>query len=301
MSWIAHWGQFIQERFSPGVHLLLIMPLFAANALVAMRTLGTPWHPLQAVVGIVVTCLIFFRLRVFDEIKDFATDQTIHPDRPLARGLISVPEARQMALLLLLAEGLLVLWALPGALSNWLLVAGFSGLMFKEFFIGPWLRPKMELYAVTHTASAMLIGLFISTATSQLSLTTLPPVVWWFAVANWGAFNVYEFARKTYGTDEEQPHIESYSKRLTPWGAVVLTGINVLLALLGWWMAVGATATLSNPIPFIVGALGLLGLALVVSLQYSLTPQRRQAVIYRNVMQGFIVLFYGAVSVCQQW
>ena len=47
-----------------------------------------------------------------------------------------------------------------------------------------------------------------------------------FALVNWSVFNVFEFARKTYGRDESDGRAETYSERLGPLGAVLLS--------LGW-------------------------------------------------------------------
>jgi hypothetical protein len=51
----------------------------------------------------------------------------------------------------------------------------------------------------------------------------------------------------------------------------------------------------------LASTMGLFLLALGMSLQYGILPQRRHAIIYRQVLQGFIVLFYGVVSLCLQW
>ena len=48
--------------------------------------------------------LMFLHLRIFDEIKDFKLDRIIHPNRPLARGLINVLEAKKITLLLIITQ-----------------------------------------------------------------------------------------------------------------------------------------------------------------------------------------------------
>ena len=89
LSFGHRWWLFIRERFPLGPQLLLIGAFFLGNAGFALILPGEePWRQLAAA-GLVVL-LIFLRLRVFDEIKDFPSDRQLHPDRPLSRGMISL-------------------------------------------------------------------------------------------------------------------------------------------------------------------------------------------------------------------
>jgi 4-hydroxybenzoate polyprenyltransferase len=185
----------------------------------------------RLLLALVLLVSFFFRLRVFDEVKDLETDRLLNPRRPLARGLISVPEAKAVALWLLVPEGTLAfsLDALAGAV--WAISAAYSLLMYREFFAGPWLRPRMELYAVVHTFVA---GLMSATVYSSVA----PQLGWrapWrlacFALASWAVFNVYEFARKTFAVAEERSGVESYSSRRGFWGAAALIVSQAALAI----------------------------------------------------------------------
>lgn len=171
-----NWAIFIKDRFPPLQYIPMIAAFFLANC-----ANYNAW-------SLLVTTLVFFHLRVFDEIKDYQTDVIHNPTRPLASGLISCKEAWYVALACIGLE--LALSAMISAKA--LLIAcgmvGYSLLMYKEFFIGEWLRPKLATYALTHT----LIVCWISAFLGSPSL-----------LANWMVFNVFEFGRKTFGKAEQ--------------------------------------------------------------------------------------------------
>jgi 4-hydroxybenzoate polyprenyltransferase len=221
------------ERFPPLHHLPMIGAFLAANALAA-RGLGGPtpgWGVLAAVALALLS--FFFRMRIFDEIKDYATDLRVNPGRPLARGLISLREAKAVAFLLFGFEGaLMAVTGLPGFYA-WAAAAAYSLLMYREFFIGPWLRPKMEAYAISHTLVAFFLSLLVFFAFFGAPLRHVPISVLSFAVAGWMVFNVFEFARKTFGPGEEREGVDSYTSRLGPWGAGVTVSVMAWLAVAG--------------------------------------------------------------------
>jgi len=289
----ARWWTFVRERFEPLGHVLMAGAFFAGNAGAARLLLGSDLTVRPAVCASLGVLLTFLRLRIFDEIKDHLTDREAHPDRPLARGLISPTEGRGVAAALAVLEAALALCCGLPALVAWAGVLVYSLLMYREFFIADWLRPKMELYAVAHTLVAGWMGIFVATAVSGRHLWELPAGLWGFILVNWAAFNVFEFARKTWGSDEERPGVESYSRRLRPVGAAVLSMSQVVMAtggiLIVLWSedmfraAIWTAAALA--VPTAVG-----------SLVYSLRAGRSTARAFRGVMTLFILGSYLALA-----
>src|SRR5262249_49861480 len=104
-------------------------------------------------------------------------------------------------------------------------------LMYREFFVGRWLRPRLTLYAVTHTAVSILLGYSIAAQAAARPLTGLPWPLVLFGPVNWMLFNVFEFARKTYAPQEERAGVDTYSSLYGPWGAVLLTASQIAVAL----------------------------------------------------------------------
>jgi 4-hydroxybenzoate polyprenyltransferase len=267
----------------------MVGAFFAANALLAVR-LAQHTAPIDHLLcAFAVTLLVFFRLRIFDEIKDASRDRSEHPERPLARGLISLDEAKQATAVSASAELAFALHAGPPAAVAWLFVSGYSLLMYREFFIGSWLRPKMELYATSHTLVAGWIGLFVVIAATSRWPWDLPNAVWVLVGLNWAIFNLFEFARKSWGQDEERSGIPSYSNRWTPAGAAALALSQAFAAAIA--SAILLRASLHSAMA--VGASSVLAaIVLAASIVYVMKPFQQRARIYRSTMTFFILGIY---------
>jgi 4-hydroxybenzoate polyprenyltransferase len=267
----------------------MVGTFFAANALLAARLVHHTPAIDHLLAAFAATLLVFFRLRIFDDIKDASRDRSEHPERPLACGLISLDEAKQAAAVSASAELAFALLAGFPVVVAWLFVFGYSLLMYREFFIGPWLRPKMELYAASHTLVAGWLGLFAAIAATSRWPWDLPHSVWILVGLNWAVFNLFEFARKSWGQDEERPGVPSYSNRWTPAGAAVL-------ALSQAFAAAAAAAFLLRASLHSAVALGassvLAAIGLAASLAYVMKPFHQRARIYRSTMTFFILGLY---------
>lgn len=294
---LVRWAAFVQERFPLLVHLPLVLAFGGGNLVVALHggTVLLSAGRIAAILGL--TLLFFFRLRLFDELKDHDTDLTEHPERPLPRGLVSAAEAQRVAAGSLVLEGAIALLLGWPTAAAWVLAAIYSLLMYREFFCGRWLRPKMELYALTHTLVAGGMGWFIACSAIDAPPWKLGPAVMAFALVNWSVFNVFEFARKTYGRDESDGRAETYSERLGSLGAVLLS--------LGWaGLAVILTGYL---FPTLIATqwlwparLILLGPPLVGSFFYLRRPQKKAAWIFRALFSAFLFVFY-VVLIAAHW
>jgi hypothetical protein len=88
-----------------------------------------------------------------DEVKDVDKDRVVHPERPLARGLLSVGKARKAVLLGVggLAAWGAAFWGLsaPGALGM-VLTTLYSFAMYREFGLGPKLGRNLFVLALSH-------------------------------------------------------------------------------------------------------------------------------------------------------
>jgi 4-hydroxybenzoate polyprenyltransferase len=202
------WWVFIQERFEPVSHLLMIGSFAAAHAVATARGAGqsavtwVTWRSLFLVLPGVVA--FFFLLRLYDEIKDDEYDRHVNPDRPLARGVVSRRELK-FGISICIA----IVFASFGAagLPAWCGIAAavaYSWLMYCEFFIGDWLRPKLTTYAVSHTAVSVLLSMAMLSAMTGRYPWAFTPQHGHFAVNSWLLFNTFEFGRKTFLSSEER-------------------------------------------------------------------------------------------------
>ncbi|MBU1695042.1 MAG: manganese transporter permease [Verrucomicrobia bacterium] len=284
------WMIFIRERFPPAANVVMAIFFSLGNAAVAARLAGVPFPVLRWNVAAVVTVLFFFRLRCFDEIKDYAVDLALNPTRPLARGLLSLRQVRIMFGLVTAAEFLLVAPLGFPALATHAAAVAYSYLMYREFFIGRWLRPRLTTYAVTHTAVSILLGFSIAAQVIGPTQAMFPLRGLAFGLVNWMLFNVFEFGRKTFAPEEEKPGADSYSSLFGAWGAVALCMSQVGIALLVLGRLFGES----------VPQQGLASMLLATGVVYVLRPTRATARAYRAVTGVYLILFYMLLAV-QVW
>jgi 4-hydroxybenzoate polyprenyltransferase len=224
----------MDERF-PLAHL----PLFAVLYLLALlhgRATGSAGSPLALgladLAGFVAVYAFFLALRVADEHKDFASDCLAHPERVLQRGGVTLRQLRWLGLAAIavqLSASLLIDGGFGPVSARWLLVAGWSALMAREFFAPSWLRRRLVVYAATHMAVMPLAVLWM--AQMGAGRASLPASAGWLAMVAYCSGFAFEIARKTHAPEDERPLVDSYSKRLGVRGVVL--ALALLLAASG--------------------------------------------------------------------
>jgi hypothetical protein len=223
-------GAYLQERFAP-VNMGLFVVLFGTVrgvATLAGAPSASPHADGSALValGALATVSFFFRLRVFDEEKDFAQDALTHPQRVLQTGRVTLPQLRALAW----AGALLELgWSAgQGAttLLLWAVALGYSLLMRMEFGVGAWLRQRLVLYALSHMLIMPLVILWLFSAYAPALDTEYLPLLLLLSLL--GGFS-FELARKLHAPAAERVGVDSYSQALGYGPALSLT-VVVLLA-----------------------------------------------------------------------
>jgi 4-hydroxybenzoate polyprenyltransferase len=226
-------GAYLQERFAP-VNMGLFVVLFctvrgvASVACAAGRCTPYADGPGLAALGALATVSFFFRLRVFDEEKDFALDAINHPQRVLQTGRVTLPQLRALAWA---GAALEAGWsAAQGGttLALWALALAYSLLMRFEFGVGRWLRARLVLYAVSHMLIMPLVIWWIFSAYTRgmyFDVVYLP-LLWLLSLL--GGFS-FELARKLHAPAAERAGVDSYSQALGYGPALALT-VVVLLA-----------------------------------------------------------------------
>lgn len=227
---MGNWFVFIKERFKPLEYLPLIVLFVGANILFAGKYFTLGIEPLAlAKIGIMTLCF-FFRMRLFDEIKDYEIDLVINPHRPLARGLLTVDKVKKGILALIAFE--LALGFSFGMVPALVYVFAifYSLMMYEEFFIGDLIRPHLTTYAIAHTIVVAMLGFAIMSLASIETIFSFDRNVFYFLISHWFVFNLFEFARKTFDKDEERENVPSYSKIFTLKGACLLSLSQILFA-----------------------------------------------------------------------
>ena len=226
-------GAYLQERFAPvnmGLFVVLFFTVRGVASVACAEGRCTPHPDGLALVGLgaLATVSFFFRLRVFDEEKDFSLDAINHPQRVLQTGRVTLPQLRTLAWA---GAALELGWsARQGSttLVLWGLALGYSLLMRVEFGVGHWLRRHLVLYALSHMLIMPLVIWWLFSAYTwgmPLDVTYLP-LLWLLSLL--GGFS-FELARKLHAPTAERAGVDSYSQALGYGRALALT-VAVLLA-----------------------------------------------------------------------
>jgi 4-hydroxybenzoate polyprenyltransferase len=233
---------YTQERF-PLIPILLFSALFSANAF----WLGQSgfqlenWHfPLWRFgVTMVTIFLVFFHLRLLDEFKDYADDKLAYPERLLSRGVVTLDLLGKIAFLFIFCEIVFSAFLGKQALILSLIVIIYSLLMFKEFFIGKWLRQSMSAYLISHQLILPLMvyfALFVAVGGSVNPWTHLTTLILIFFAVSLPS-TIYEIARKTWSAERDSENADSYTRE---WGVtgsvVVLTLLYISYLILGYFL-----------------------------------------------------------------
>lgn len=203
---------YFKERFPP-VNMLLFAILFLTVYSVASYfSTYTATETAKILVGIIAVISFFFRLRVFDEIKDFKIDAVNHPHRVLQSGRVSLRQLIMISVILAIFEILWSCWNGPITLVCWLIAVAYSFMMRYEFFISAFLKKRLFLYACTHMLIMPLIILWIWAGFYKNGLHH-PALYLLAALSLLGGF-CFEIARKIHAPAAEKLTVDSYSKSL---------------------------------------------------------------------------------------
>ena len=171
------------------------------------------------ITGFLTLFLVFFQLRLFDEIKDFQVDSEVSPERPVQRGVITLKEIKILAGIV--TSLIIILNAFYGFdnLIKTLSMEAFIFLMLKEFFVGDKLRGNRLIYASLHMLVMPFMGAYIGGHTGYPCFSCGSLIV--FAITYLAGF-VIEVGRKIEAPESEKPGVDNYSKLLGAKGATYL-------------------------------------------------------------------------------
>lgn len=242
------------ERF-PLTRTVPLLAVFSAASISVSATLaGRALPGLGAyLVGFALAFLLFFQMRVCDEIEDAEDDRRFRPERPIPRGLVSLRDivllgvaTVPVALAVALAWGAGLVWLL---LVVWL----WLGLMTLEFGVPAWLKARPVVYLLTHMAIMPLIDLML-TGVEWLPHGVPDPGLVWFIGLSFANGCVLELGRKLWATSSERPGVDSYSRL---WGPRRASQVWAGFVLLSWGLLCGVGVALGQGLLFAaIGAAG---------------------------------------------
>lgn len=289
MTKTQSWIQFTKERFEPWSHLTMIAVFLLAHLLVAKALRPITASAFLDVALIIGVIAFYFKLRLYDEVKDYELDVVINKHRPLPRGLLTHKDMyRGMAICIAIELVCFGLQGMNGFLAIIIAIL-YSLLMYKEFFIAEKIRPLLTTYALIHTIVTTFLSFAIfSFLTGETFLSIIrDPQLFSFALSNWLLFNIFEFGRKTFATSEERENVDTYSSLFGRTGAVMLVVSQAVIAHFLVLSLKGAHTA------FLLGGFGLLLLILgLLSGYYISSNSVKAAKMYRNFSSVYIIVFY---------
>lgn len=217
---VRKWLTFIWERFPPYTYIPFLFLYFIAHIIFSLGK--NNYSLLTFRILYLATLIFFFKLRLYDEVKDFEIDLKIYPNRPLSRGLLNHSSIYFGIFTCIIFE--VIIFAMFGldGLSAIIVSVIYSLIMFKEFFVKKWIRSHLTFYAITHTFVSSLFSLALLSTVQSTYIWNLSFNSYLFALLSWCLFNIFEFGRKTFISSEERRNIDSYSKIYGRFGATLL-------------------------------------------------------------------------------
>lgn len=284
-----------RQRFPLLRQGVLIVSYFSCNQFLA-QTLTWPGEPMRytpgSLLGAMALLCFFFHLRVFDEHKDFEADSRHYPDRLLQRGVITLRELRVLGAVAIAVELLCAaLWrpaGEPAALLSLLAAIGFSVLMLREFFAGPWLRRHPLVYATSHMLVMPLLALVVFSFATGRYLWEAPGLFWLYSFVGFFVTFNWEISRKIRVPADEIEGVDTYSRIFGTFGAArVVLLVRVIDT--GMVALVGYALGLSR---WFYGALVALFLVCAAGFaHYRLHPTRTTARLLETYAGAYVIAF----------
>ena len=225
------------ERF-PLARVVPLLGVFSgASVSVSAVLAGRPLPGWPAyLVAFALAFILFFQMRVCDEIKDAEIDRRYRPERPVPRGLVTL----DLLIGLGVASGVI---AVAVALSwnvglfGLLLATGlWLAAMTAEFGVPAWLRRRPLAYLASHMAIMPLIDAMLTGAEWTPHGAPAPELATFLALS-FANGCVLELGRKTWAPESEREGVESYSgiwgaaPAARIWLGTVVTAFGLLVVL----------------------------------------------------------------------
>ncbi len=169
--------------------------------------------------GFIAIFLIFFHLRLFDDLKDYSKDSKAR--------LMTQKQIKHLAFFTILLEIILVIMVGVIPLIFYSIVLLYSILMLNEFFIGEKLTKKILLYNLSHQFIIVLIGFYIYSFYYK-TYNINEPVFFIYLLLMLSSLSIFEIIRKIKNKDEKD-YKKSYEHLFGKTKFVIYTAILALL------------------------------------------------------------------------
>lgn len=268
----------------------MILLFVAAHFFVADASRFVILEPMQLLWVALGTACFFFKLRCYDEIKDYEVDVVKNPHRPLPRGLVKHIDLKKAIENCIILE--IIFFAscgLPGMVSIIIAII-YSLLMYKEFFIPQLIRPHLTTYATSHTVVTLFLSLAIFAAMGRFYPHKMDMDFYYFSFMSWLLFNIFELGRKIYQPCEERDGVPTYSNIWGKGGSFLLIfGHSIIVSICSLYIS-------TIDFFFMQAFMGInLVILAIVGALYIFDDKPRTGKLIRLYSSLYIVIVYGGI------
>jgi 4-hydroxybenzoate polyprenyltransferase len=236
--------------------------------------------------------MFYFKLRLYDEVKDYDLDCIINKNRPLPRGLLKHKDMYLGMFICILIEILTYLIFGRRSLPLLLVSITYSLFMYKEFFIPQLIRPHLTTYALSHTIVTGLLSFSIFSYLTNMGIESYFKFEFiMFSISNWMLFNIFEFGRKTFSKSEERKDIDTYSSIFGKTGAILLVFSQVIISIV-----LILKMNIFNNLTTYIFLTVLFLITLIISVLYVFSDRPLFGKSFRNMSSIYIIAFYIILS-----
>ncbi len=146
---------FIKNKFPIPQYLVVTLLIFISMYFFAGFTENKIILSINSILGFLIVFLIFFRIRLFDEIKDFDDDKSFISQ------FITPKECKKIAIFCIFLEGLLSFVIGFYVFLFYIIVFFYTIIMFYDFFLKKILLKNRVLYNYVHQTFTILLGVFV--------------------------------------------------------------------------------------------------------------------------------------------
>ena len=163
-SFLLRLIEYINERF-PIFPAILFSLLFSSSGVLYT---AKSFQLFTVIAFSTVIFLFLFRIRLFDEIKDYKFDSIHYSHRPVQRGLISLKEIKLLISIIIILEIILQIFLGKLALTIYLFLFFYHFLMYKNFFINKFEKKSFFLYILSHQLIFLFYAYYIISLTKKI-------------------------------------------------------------------------------------------------------------------------------------
>jgi len=238
---INRWWIYQRERFPIFKHGLLIVVFSFSSVCYSALLRGHDSLPSASgvVVAFVTVFIFFLLLRIADEFKDYDDDLRYRPYRAVPRGIVTLRELAVVAAIGAIIQLGLSFWLETKMLLLLVAVWAYLALMYKEFFVGEWLKSRPLIYMVSHMAIMPLIVFYAAACDWFVDdAPTIPYRIGWFLAVSFFSGAVIEIGRKIRAPEDEEEGVDTYSR---VWGrSAAAVSWSIVLGLSGAFACLAA-------------------------------------------------------------